>query len=129
MNDIVERLRAVQRQYAWSSTGTPVQASVRDDPLSQEAADEIENRRAEIRQRAIDYLALDTEARALQHEIERLRAERDALKADAERYRWLKANAVREKNLGDKCIEYHCDFEHWNDLDASIDAARQEQKP
>jgi hypothetical protein len=84
-------------------------------------ADEIENRRAEIRQRAIDYLALDTEARALQHEIERLRAEleqrtaavivsesgqalacsasvsaaygelraeRDALKADASRWRF-----------------------------------------
>jgi hypothetical protein len=37
-------------------------------------ADEIENRRVEIRQRAIDYLALDTEARALQDEVERLRA-------------------------------------------------------
>jgi hypothetical protein len=48
MNDIVERLRAVQRQYAWSSTGTPVQASVRDDPLSQEAADEIERLRADL---------------------------------------------------------------------------------
>jgi hypothetical protein len=38
-------------------------------------ADEIENRRVEIRQRAIDYLALDTEARALQDEVERLRAD------------------------------------------------------
>jgi hypothetical protein len=51
-------------------------------------ADEIENRRLEIRQRAIDYLALDTEARALQDEVERLRAERDALKADASRWRF-----------------------------------------
>lgn len=42
---------------------------------------------------------------------------------DAERYRWLRANAVREKCLGDKYIEFHCDFESWNDVDAAIDAA------
>ena len=33
-------------------------------------------------------------------------------------------HAVREKNLGDKFIEFHCDFESWNDIDAAIDKAR-----
>jgi len=48
---------------------------------------------------------------------------RDAM-TDARRYAWLRANAVREKNLGDKFIEFHCDFESWNDIDAAIDKAR-----
>jgi hypothetical protein len=52
------------------------------------------------------------------------RAEQD--RANAERYRWLKANAVREKKLGDKYIEFHCDFESWNDIDAAIDKAIKE---
>jgi hypothetical protein len=48
---------------------------------------------------------------------------RDAM-TDARRYQWLRGNAVREKNLGDKFIEFHCDFESWNDIDAAIDKAR-----
>lgn len=48
---------------------------------------------------------------------------RDAM-TDAQRYAWLRGNAVREKNLGDKFIEFHCDFESWNDIDAAIDKAR-----
>jgi hypothetical protein len=48
---------------------------------------------------------------------------RDAI-TDAQRYAWLRGNAVREKNLGDKFIEFHCDFESWNDIDAAIDKAR-----
>lgn len=48
---------------------------------------------------------------------------RDAM-TDAQRYSWLRGNAVREKNLGDKFIEFHCDFESWNDIDAAIDKAR-----
>jgi hypothetical protein len=107
MNDIVERLRAVQRQYAWSSTGTPVQASVRDDPLSQEAADEIER--------------LRNNADNLRQEIEDLRAERDALKVDAERYRWLRFAdrwpcAFASSDAPEPLIGV--------ELDAAIDAAR-----
>ena len=49
--------------------------------------------------------------------------------ADAARYRWLKNNAVQEKYLGDKYIEFHCDFESWNDVDAAIDAALAKDKP
>ena len=48
---------------------------------------------------------------------------RDAM-TDAQRYAWLRGNAVRETNLGDKFIEFHCDFESWNDIDAAIDKAR-----
>jgi hypothetical protein len=59
-------------------------------------------------------------------ELKRLRAELAACKEDAERYRWLLLNAVREKPLGDKYIEFHCDFETWNDISAAIDAARRE---
>lgn len=48
---------------------------------------------------------------------------RDAM-TDAQRYAWLRKNAVREKNLGDRYIEFHCDFESWNNIDAAIDKAR-----
>ena len=48
---------------------------------------------------------------------------------DAARYRWLRNNAVREKPLGDKYIEFHCDFETWNDVDAAIDATLAAPEP
>ena len=65
----------------------------------------------------------------LEHEREHtgcLRVQLSALaeaKKDAERYRWLIKNAVREKNLGDRYIEFHCDFENWNNVTEAIDAA------
>ena len=58
-------------------------------------------------------------------EMERLKAELTETKKDAERYRWLIKNAVREKNLGDRYIEFHCDFENWNNVTEAIDAAIQ----
>lgn len=52
-----------------------------------------------------------------------IKAELAEAKKDAERYRWLIKNAVREKNLGDRYIEFHCDFENWNNVTEAIDAA------
>lgn len=100
---------------------------------------------------------LNAFARAVEAEATAdLRAERDALRAllpgvyymdppdggdvdlveqfrrmekDAARYRWIRNNAVREKPLGDKYIEFHCDFETWNDVDAAIDALLAGEKP
>ena len=59
--------------------------------------------------------------------IEALRA--DAERADAERYRHLKAHHVREypDDNGTLCIEFWCDFDNWDDIDAAIDAARAAQ--
>ena len=48
----------------------------------------------------------------------------DALRADAERYRFLRDNRVDENDEGEKYITFYCDFEHYDDVDAAIDAAR-----
>jgi hypothetical protein len=58
-----------------------------------------------------------------------LRAERDAAVVDALRYRWLRDNRVDENGDGEKCIYFWCDFEHYDDVDAAIDAARQPTAP
>lgn len=50
-----------------------------------------------------------------------------ALVPDAERYRWLKDNRVSENDDGEKCIYFWCGFEHWDNVDAAIDAAIQEE--
>ena len=53
----------------------------------------------------------------------------EALRADAERYRHLRAKHVVESpNDGELCIHYVCDFDHYNDPDASIDAALAQAK-
>lgn len=45
-----------------------------------------------------------------------------ALAKDAARYRFLRDNHVREvSNTGDLGIKYICNFDHWKDVDASID--------
>ena len=51
------------------------------------------------------------------------------LAEDAARYRWLKAHSVSENDTGQKCMVYWCDFDHYNDVDASIDAAMKEAPP
>ena len=46
-----------------------------------------------------------------------------AERKDAARYRWLLEHSVSENDDGEKCIYYWCDFEHYDDVSASIDAA------
>lgn len=63
-----------------------------------------------------------TDLESLRAEVARLTAERDALRVDAERYRWLRAD--RETTLivsffGNGCINRTIE-----DVDAAIDAAR-----
>lgn len=60
--------------------------------------------------------------RELRDENERLRAEVEALQADAERYRWLRAR--RNSDLYEKDGYGGSDFKFTDDLDAAIDAAR-----
>jgi len=74
-----------------------------------------------------EYLQKEKEAlyvQSLERDINRLRAECDALRADAERYRFLRDNRVDENDEGEKYITFYCDFEHYDDVDAAIDAAR-----
>lgn len=56
-------------------------------------------------------------------ELRRLVAENDALRADAERYRWLRDNTTnygltQEDGYGGR------ELKGWEELDAAIDAAR-----
>jgi hypothetical protein len=52
----------------------------------------------------------------------------EALRKDAERYRWLLAHAVQENDSGEKFISHLCSFEHFDDVNGSIDAAMSEGK-
>lgn len=42
---------------------------------------------------------------------------------DAARYQWLKRERVESNYEGELSIEFECGFDHWNDIDAAIDAA------
>lgn len=61
-----------------------------------------------------------------EREIERLTAERDALRADAERYRWLREHGetgcTEKDGYGGRALQMGAD------LDAAIDAARAQTK-
>ena len=74
MGDIVERLRSNDGSCDWDETIA----------LHEEAADEIERLRLELS-------ATHDMAATLEADVLRLRAERDALRADAERWRYLRA--------------------------------------
>jgi hypothetical protein len=76
---------------------------------------------AECQERRSETIAMCEQLRA---ELARLTAERNALRADAERYRWLRDNRVSENDDGEKCVYFWCDFEHYDNVDAAIDAAR-----
>lgn len=54
---------------------------------------------------------------------EKLRTEIETLVRDAERYRWLREKYQTEADDGQHGIEFAGDFEHYDDLDAAIDAA------
>jgi hypothetical protein len=56
-------------------------------------------------------------------------AEIEALRKDAERYRWLRENRVSENDDGEKCVYFWADFGYSGGLDAAIDAAMREQTP
>jgi hypothetical protein len=47
------------------------------------------------------------------------------LERDAARYRYLLANSICESDDGTKSIQYRCDFDNWDNVSASIDAAMQ----
>lgn len=56
------------------------------------------------------------------HSTTRLEVELETARADAARYRFLKAHYASEGPDGDVHIHYACDFDRFNDLDGSIDA-------
>jgi hypothetical protein len=53
--------------------------------------------------------------------IARLRAEAEANRVDAERYRWVKSQSITDRGFCDWKLP---DIEYQNDFDAAIDAAR-----
>jgi hypothetical protein len=63
-------------------------------------------------------------------EIHRLRAERDALRADAERYRWLRdidTGPAQIRELISDDAQPYMTLKSGNILDAAIDAAREKK--
>jgi len=92
-----------------------------------ECLDEIERLRAEnfiLAAGQCVSATADEGGRPYCKEVIALRAERDALRMDAERYRWLRAHEVFENENGELSIMFHCNFENFNNVDAAIDAAR-----
>jgi len=69
--------------------------------------------------------ASELEASARCREYETIIA---SLSLDAERYRYLIENCVRENEGGDKSINFLCDFEHYDDPRGSIEEAMQEKQ-
>jgi hypothetical protein len=132
MTDIVERLRS-----CCECEQAPL------GPLLGEAADEIERLRAAV-QAGRDVIAVihrdDGSYRETHGDrktaddaikiVSSLRAERDALREDAERYRWLRGNVSETSTRWSRWrIEHWSPESTWNDLrhadlDASVDKAR-----
>lgn len=52
----------------------------------------------------------------------------EAAEKDAARYRWLKRERKTENYEGELAIEFECGFDHWNDIDAAIDAAMKDEQ-
>ena len=52
----------------------------------------------------------------------------EAAEKDAARYRWLKRERVESNYEGELSIEFECGFDHWNDIDAAIDAAMKDEQ-
>ena len=105
---VVERVRLYATTLRTKSV--PLSSMI---PLMLEAADEIESLRAELERKS-------EAIQKLWRERDEARAEAEALRADAERYRWLRLNGY---------VEVKCESPRhngWNPvaLDAAIDSAR-----
>lgn len=102
MSNITERLRAWPTDYT----------SPHDDALMREAADTIESLRAELERKS-------EAIQKLWRERDEARAEAEALRADAERYRWLTRPGER---IGDN---WRTAWHKWDGSDgkAGFDAA------
>jgi hypothetical protein len=88
---------------------------------------------ARIAPQRLSASAVEKELRRQHAEIKRLKAENEALRRDAERYRWLRG----EHSRIDPCIKANAKYKlerqssTWveiHDLDAAIDAAIKEDK-
>lgn len=115
--ELVARLRSINPRALYSA-------------ISKDAADAIEAllKRAELADSMHDVAVRERNyERAI---ADRLREELATAQKDADRYRWLRDNSVRElTDFGDLGILFSCDFTNWNDVDAAIDAAMQEDIP
>lgn len=65
-----------------------------------------------------------TYAASLAAKLAEAKAECATLRADAERWRYVREACVQEDDDGTLSIIFVCDFENYNDVDASVDAAR-----
>lgn len=95
---------------------------------SLEAQRSVLNDKLKITREAVSSLASEREANAiLTAENDKLRAQVDALRADAERYRWLRDSNVGPSMIDKVCREGHIDYMSLKcdvELDFAIDAAR-----
>jgi hypothetical protein len=114
--DLIERLRGAQRML---DAGKPVSTWVTAQ-INNEAADALAERDRRIAQVEFNFQAMAQSVVNHRAHINALEAERDALRQDAERYRWLRQQTC--------CwpLAQECDGPIWrggNTLDAAINAA------
>ena len=122
-DDLVERIRALADCLYWATAGwdIPGDATQKIGRLAVKAADAIAALRAE-RDALRAELAEDAGGWA---RAERAEAECDALRADAERYRWLRA--AQSQTARNWIVINNRNMYGEHELDAAIDAARKER--
>ena len=124
--ELIERLRGVVQKLR--RTPMPIADVV---PMVNEAADAIESLQAEVeRLTPLQFRQAPChkfcEATAFNIEIKQLRAERDALRPDAERYRHMRNNAAFQSRNGPGLYWYlprNLHGDKGQQLDTAIDAA------
>jgi len=132
--DLIARLREGSMRRTECHEAAGAIEALRDELDALREANERFNKRQEwwtetmfaLEQERDALKASELEASARCREYETIIA---SLSLDAERYRYLIENCVRENECGDKSINFLCDFEHYDDPSASIDEAMQEKQP
>ena len=115
MNDLIERLLAGPQPDRHSGV------------IMEEAADEIERLRQCLKYEQHRAERIGTHGQGCwawgPGHYECAMREIEALQKDAARYRWLLDTCVSELDDGTLRLQYLADFENYNDLNASLDAA------
>jgi len=123
--ELIERLRARKAATAWTigAHGREHPTHYAPDPDCQDAATALEQQAAEIERLTDELNAMCSNFDNMRLAKNDVRAENEALRKDAERYRWLRTAGAWESEIGmDELSEDPAKFDAA--IDAAIDAAR-----